>query len=544
MADKRKAKQIAKKLPLSGRQKELALTVLIRNETAYKAVSDQISRTTFETLGNSGYAALWAAVTDFYKRFNKLPTRETLAAEFESRLELTEDLKPEDFNELSEFMEYAFDVPEAELEADVALSYVSQMLDEQIQKDMLDELCGGVVVDLPMLLQQKKEVSEAVKSLTNGLLDEPFPENPEDIKPLIIEPTGVSFLDLFMNGGMARKEVNGFCGPYGSCKTTLGVMLAVERARHMLSAWRLAGSVGKPQRVYFVSYEEEKEQLQPRFISYAASIHRRSLEGNDYRDKLSRTDMRNVKDYERSLFKNQIANEIYEGEYDRMKYAMQELNQNLRIVDFSGYDESLRDAASRMVEGIVETIKRDQEKSGNPGVALVVVDYAGAAAERAITTRNLDRKDTRHLVGRFPLNLKTGLAVPFDCQVWCLHQLGTEANSREAGVAPKSTDAAEARNFFENVNFGFMVGKPTTEGMTVLTCGKQRRAERKEDIVIKIEGALSRVQDASKHYMINQRTIVSRADAGRIAFDEDMDRPATKVKKDSLFKDIDRDIGI
>lgn len=523
MADKNTKKKtikkvVTKELSLGERQRQYALTVLIRKKEAFASVYKQISPEMFARDGAKGYGIVWAAVRSHFDKFGELPEEEVLLADVEQRLSLAEDIDEDSIEALDEFLESAFSRPVEQLTTSVAMSLVSKMLIEHAQYSLLADIQGGgVVSDLGGLLADHAKLVDAASSVTAGRAPLPFPDKPEEVKALVLEPTGVSFLDMYMNGGMARREVNGFCGPFGSCKTTLGVKLAVERARHSLRVWRDGGCQGLPERVYFISWEEDKDMLGPRFLAYAGHISIRSLQGKDFQKNLSRgPEAHALKVYERDFYRDQIAAGVVQGEYERMTHAMAELNQCLRIIDFSGADPTYRQAAGQMVDGVVSVITRDQQLDGNPGVGLVVIDYAGAAAERAIMSGNSTRDELRHLIGKMPLNLKNMVAAPFDCQVWCLHQLGTEANSRNAGIAPKSTDAAEARNFFENVNFGFMVGKPNKDNLTVLTNGKQRRAARKEDIVVHIQGEFSDVVDVSKRFMISDSTIVSRADAHQV----------------------------
>lgn len=489
---------------------------MMRNRDAFLMVKDQLTPDAFEDeeTGRVG-SLIWTVLKEYYTKHEELPVEEVFLAELENRLSLTDEFDDAALEAMDEFLDAAYRVADSDLKLGVAMKYLSQMLTEKAQKTLVADLQHGVVEDLPALLQQKLAYADAAKAMTSGAAPLPFPEKIDDITPLVLEPTGVGFLDVYMNGGMARKEVNGFCGPYGSCKTTLGIQLAIERARWAMHQWRLNGSQGTPQRVYFFSWEEGLEQLQPRVLSYSAQILRASLEGDDFQDKLSNSSLPSLKKYEREIYKDQIQAGVIMGERDRIKSAMKELNHNFRIIDFSGAMVMYQAVAGEMVDGMVTAIKQDQRLSDNPGVAGVIVDYAGAAAERAIMAGKADRKDLRHLIGRMPLALKNLVASPFDCHVWCLHQLGTEANARDAGVAPKSTDAAEARNFFENVNFGFMVGKPDTNNMTVLSNGKQRRATRRENIVVHIRGELSRVEDASKRYTVEDDMIVPRTDAGQ-----------------------------
>lgn len=509
-----------KELPLGSRQRQYALAVMLRNEDVFAAAKEHLLPTTLDTAESTGMGLVWQTLKEYQIKHEKMPTQEVLMAELEHRLSVMADVDDEVVETIDEFMALAYALQPEELDSKIALHYISKMLTEQAQAALMHEIVNsvGVVTDLPELLQQHVVAAEAAKSVTSGKAPLPFPETPDEITAVVLEKTGVSFLDMYMNGGMARKEVNGFCGPFGSCKTTLGLQLAVEKARASLKIWRDGGCVGLPQRVYYFSWEEDLKQLQPRILSYAARIHLSSfqnIENKDFKNSLSRRTT-TPKDYEKREFKDQLAAGVFLGEYERMENAMKELNLVLRVIDFTGATSEYRESSKKLVPGMVEVIKKDQQMSSNPGVALVVVDYAGAAAEAAILGGLHRRDDLRHLIGKMPLHLKQLIAAPMNCQVWCLQQLGTVANSREAGIAPKSTDSAEAKNFFENVNFGFMVGKPNKENLTVFTNGKQRRAARREDIIVFINGAFGSVEDVSKRYLISDNTILDRAEAHQI----------------------------
>jgi hypothetical protein len=517
MAKQNRRQDVKKEVSLGARQREYALIASLRNIDVFNSAKDRLHHAVFNSLG-VGYPILWATLTDYVDTHKTLPTKEILIAELENRLNVIDSdvMTEDDVAQLDEFVEVAFGMDLAEISLPVALSYVGRMMSEYAQETLVRDMSGGIIANYPEFLAQQKQIAEAALSVVSGAAPVPFPENPEEITPVILEPTGVSFLDIFMNGGMARGEVNGFCGPYGSCKTTLGIQLAVEGARLALSRWRENGQQGQPERVYYFSWEEDVKQLQPRVVSYAGYISRASLEGKDFVERLSKSTLSSLKDYEKQHFREQISAGVIIGEYDRMRNAMSELNQNLRIIDFTGHDVNYRDLTGRLIDGVALAINRDQQYSNNPGVALVIIDYAGAAVEYAVMAGNIRREEMRHHLGHLPLSLKNLVAAPMNCQVWCLHQLGTAAQALNSGVAPKTTDAAEARNFFENVNFGFMVGKPTRENMTVLTNGKQRRATRREDIVVHIAGEFSRVDDASRRFTISDDGIVDRASANEV----------------------------
>jgi len=112
--------------------------------------------------------------------------------------------------------------------------------------------------------------------------------------------------------------------------------------------------------------------------------------------------------------------------------------------------------------------------------------------------------------------------VPFNCPTWIMHQTNTDAQARAAGMLPKSTDAAEGRNFAENLNFVFMLGSVAENQTCGLVVNKQRRAARKPPKVLLIDGSFATVTDASATYVIRNKCIQPRDMADSIAdgFDE------------------------
>ena len=500
----------------------LMMSSLLRQESLFLLAKDKLQSFHFEERGLRVLAVVWTSVLDFSEEFKRLPCEDELVADIESRLEDDPDaLTLDDIEDLNRFTEFTFRVAE-DFNRDVALATLQQLLTESLQYSMHSQAAGDTLVHLPELLQLAANEACKIRSIQAGPVQQPFPEDIDEVKPLVKVSTGVSFIDEYMGGGAAEGEVYGFCGPYGSCKTTLAVQLAVESCVRASMQHIEAGGIltkGCPL-TYLVAWEEEITSLQHRALAYYARIRRESLEAGDYKTKLSRRG--NLKPYEKVLFRSAIdAGVDQDGEYERMQSAMKFLNHTLRFVDFTGAVEEYQDMSSQMEEGVAQVIAHDQEMLERPGVSSIFLDYAGAAAERCCSENGWDpSKRLRHMIGKMPMRAKNKLAIPFHTHVWIMHQLGTEANSRAAGIAPKATDSSEARNFFENVNFGFMVGVPTIDGLTVLTNKKQRRAARQSDRVLLIDGALATVRDVHNKFVISDGKIVDADSVSRVVDDE------------------------
>lgn len=178
-------------------------------------------------------------------------------------------------------------------------------------------------------------------------------------------------------------------------------------------------------------------------------------------------------------------------------------------MDFTGAKPEYASQAADMARGLAEIINADQEEQGRPGVSMVVIDYAGAAADRYCEANNLQPdRVMRHLIGRFPMRVKNQIAVPFFCPVWIMHQLNAKANERSAGQVPKPTDVSEAKNFSENMAYTFMLGTKTKDHLAMLTNAKQRRSEARQDRVVRIDGKFSRIIDAGDEFRNDNGKII------------------------------------
>jgi len=498
------------------------MVTIIRQDSAFNTAKQQLDPQHLEARNEQWFALLWAVVLDFHAEHDKLPNADEITTEILARdAEDPDYLDEDDVDELNKFMGFAYAANIDAYRKQTAMGYLKRLLEEHLQQDIQAMTSGDQIDDLPDMLKEKTEQATRLKSLETGPIPEPFPETVEEIKPLDKTTTGVSFIDEYMGGGQAPGEVYCFCGPYGSCKTTLGVQLAVESCIREYEKCLEAG--GDPEvdpipLTYLVAWEEEQESLQHRALAYAGQVRRDSLEEGF--KTLSRTS--NLKGYEKKMFKAQLdAGSVVDGEYERVQSWIRLLNKTLRFVDFTGGYEKFREWSGQMVSGVEEAIRDDQDELNQPGVAMIAMDYAGAAAERYCDYNNKDPDNAkRHLIGGMPIRAKNRLALPFSCPVWLMHQLNTKANARAAGVAPKPTDCAEANNFFENANFGFMVGVPTLDHLCVLTNGKQRRARRQNDRVLFIDGALATVRDTRGRYIVDGGKITKREDRSRVVDDE------------------------
>ena len=171
----------------------------------------------------------------------------------------------------------------------------------------------------------------------------------------------------------------------------------------------------------------------------------------------------------------------------------------------TGHGQHYCGAGSGYIPEIAERIKEPATPPGNGARRVIVVDYVGAMAND-IWPQQTGQNALRHVVADAPLMAANMLASEFGCPVWLVHQLSGEANRRAPGSKYHHTDAAEARNFGENVDFAFIIGSSNQLDLRQLACTKHRRTSARAATVLRMHldgGSLEHVGDK---YVIDSST--------------------------------------
>jgi len=530
--------KLKRKQPLSVTQIQLMLSSLLRDSVAFTQIHQTISATHFpEDLRH--LAGIWAMAKAHYDAFGKLPDEATAWAEG-GQIVNADNFDERHIEDIEKVLTDAYSEPieVVEKRRRSVLAYAKQFLEESAQRQLRDTVGQTVVnrIELPALLKTLEKNIQVITSMETGKVDLPFPDDLKQVETLIKVSTGCDWFDHYLRGGQAPGEVYGFAAPYGVGKTTMGIQLSCNRCMHELAQTKTTGRDKTPV-VYTVFYEEEMNSVRHRMLSYAGNVPKEMIEDGRWSEMSTRAEG-NYKPYELSIYAEALRSGIKPpGEMERLVVAKEQLTVNWRPIDFTGSKPEYNQAAGQFVDGIVSVIEQDQSLSGNPGVSMIVIDYASAAADRHIQHEGLDpTRFMRPLLGRMPLRIKNQLAVRFGCPVWVMQQLNTDANSRAAGVAPKITDLPEARNFAENLSFAFLMGTKTADSLVVLSNVKQRRAEKQPDTVLFIDGAYSRIKSTNNKYRIDNARIVSAAEFDQFAEAMDYGNVDFEEKASKAFK--------
>lgn len=306
--------------------------------------------------------------------------------------------------------------------------------------------------------------------------------------------------------------------PYGTCKTTLGVMLWCTAAKQCFEQTLSEDYDGRKGMSVLVSYEAPlSPEIQHRSVMYAAQINRFSLEkmGSDGLSALS-DDPDNPLPYEKKLFAAQIADGVFKPERTRVNECIGWLDEHVHCIDMSGSDrENFPGAGYGGVQEIVNRIKlelRERESDGSEWyVKNVIVDYLGLMVDRDSTLRKSDPVEDHKAYQAAVAQIVNLVSKPFDCPSWILHQLSGVAN---ATLNPTKvlhhTDAKGSKSFGENLDFCFVIGSLNADSLGQVACTKHRRAAKQAPSVIKVDGEYNLVTSPTNFQIDNKGQIVDK----------------------------------
>ncbi len=510
---------------LSAAHLRLFVAILIQNETIFAHFKNKLTVAHFY---EESYQLLYRVLLDFYTENNNLPIFAEIWADLESIFEQdSEIISDENRLELEDFLSYAADpdvfsgtsAQDKKLE-NFAFKAGKRVLLQAHSRDLQLTLQQGVKLeDLPFVLQQSQLELEILKTM--GVKNKSaltFDPNWDKRDPKIIRTTGIGFLDKYLNGGTSEGEVYGLMAPYGTCKTTLAVMLWCTAARHCYEE-TLNGITGKQGISVLVTYEAPKSpELLHRALMYAARVSRQSLEkmGMDGLGALL-DDPAAPLDYERKRFAKEIADSVFEPERVRVAKSIVWLNKHTLCLDFSGSDVEFPAAGNGGIDEIIQRIKLElRNRDSSCYLHSVIIDYLGLMVDRDTTvllkkrskSNDEDSKTYSTAVDR----IGRELCKPLKCHCWVFHQLSGLANSM---LSPTKvlhhTDAQGSKSFGANLDFSFVIGNLNADSMGQIACTKHRRNRKMIPSIICVDGEFNLVTAPDNYHIDSRGEIVSKS---------------------------------
>jgi len=346
---------------------------------------------------------------------------------------------------------------------------------------------------LEILNEAKSFVHESLSIRTQDSDLMAFPTGWETShQSLDVRPTTVDFIDYYMDGGYVPGECSLFLGAHGGGKSVLAVQISTAIGIRAYRDWRLRECQGPKPYSILVTYEESADDMRRRALACVAEIQYSRLLKIPFNELTHRGGP--FQDYERFVSVNTgITDEsqMY-GEQERIRSAMELLNQCWYILDFSGFSENA--AGNGYIHEIRSHIDRFilSKRSRGEEVAIesVVIDYVLACARKHMTTAGQNYDKMRHLINQFPIILKNEVLSPFNCSGWIFHQL----DSRHQAWNPRApildhTGAAEGKALGEACNFAFTLGR-MANNVLAFSCTKARRAEKRLPTALHLDNFL------------------------------------------------------
>lgn len=413
----------------------------------------------------------------------------------------------------------------------------------------------GVVADAEALASQLVLRLSQISSATS---DSHILSDFSNLDPLVLgathtEKCGIPAIDSMLNGGQAPQEVYAFGGPTGSCKTTTAVQMATAQAKRFAEEYRAEvkaynlelkdcrerkvkrrKGLLKPVRrvVHVFSYEDDQNSMQVRILSCAASILSERLksmpgdvltnpEGHHANPIAARMSKGSgdLQPYERSLYQAQISVSgltSVPGELQRHVAAVRNLNHHLVLHDMRGGSKS-----GVGLGGVFELsgcLSSYLAAHPDTKVGSVFIDYAKLMISKFMDASGLSKLDQlRTITSAYPMQIKNNVAEKFHCPVWVLQQLDAGANALAAGKTANKTAWPEAKDFLENMNFGFIASSVVSDGsFVVVSCVKHRRGPDASKAVLHLRGNMCQIHEAPGMTVTSGGQVLTRAEAGRL----------------------------
>ena len=523
---------------LSGAHLRLFMSILLQNETVFQQFYGKLAVAQFS---DESYQLLYRVLLDFWDKQKTLPAEAELYAEIEAFFDQDDQIiSAAGRADLEDVLSYAYD-PDTFGTNDASSSKMTKFAFRAGKKFLTQVHVNDVTYQLKSLTSFdnlsgffSNAATQAEWLALNDHTNKPkltLGEKWDKTKPFVVRSTGLSFLDDFMGGGARENEAYGLMAPYGTCKTTLAVMLWSLTANQCYNETLDENWDGKKGLSFLVTYEAPlAPEIQHRVVMYSAQIHRDRLEamGTEGLDALQ-SDPDNPLPYEQDLFKQQISDGVFLPETKRIEKATSYINDHTVCLDFTGADEDWPHAGHGGVSEIIQRINLELRNRGKDHyVKNVIIDYLGLMVDQDGSENNSKKEEDHKLYQKKVQELIKQVAVKFKCHLWVLHQLSGSAN---AMLSPTKTlhhtDAKGSKSFGENFHFMFVVGNLNMDQMGQIACTKFRRSRRQPPKVIRVEGEFNNVVAPENYHIDSHGKIVdpstAQAIGGNTAFGNQSD---------------------
>ena len=278
-------------------------------------------------------------------------------------------------------------------------------------------------------------------------------------------PTGITFLDYLLGGGIVWGEHGGCLGPPSGGKSLLANMLLCNLA--------IQGH-----NVMLLQFEQS--------VKYNSDIMARIYA---YLTRLPRSE-----------FADKAYSELTETARKALK-ACEKVSSHIRVGSFTD------DTVARTVESIIETIEDSITSGFTP--KMVIIDWLGAVVSEFLAEATGSDAKYPILAQQIQDSL-VSYGKSKNISFFFLHQSSNDAAAKPPSYRPSMFDSYFFRGFSQKLEFCMELGtkskQPGGKFACWLHCGKVRGAEPDKSVVILLDGANAKMEATRDgEYMINSK---------------------------------------
>jgi hypothetical protein len=522
---RKRTEKIRRRDILTTRDKELMMTLLIRNRLLFEAFQERLTPAEFDE-DDRGFSLILHVVRQFWDEHGKLPKKKLLRPLVLQAVDNDGTYEDDELDDILTLIDTAFDPVEWESPPTgqdfykVGEKLCTRFLQERLAEEMMDTIRsnGRMVEDFPEMLLDYGHKAEriSVHQRTGPTLM--FEENWDETTSLTFKATRLPFIDRILGGGMVDGEAYGLLGPFGSCKTTTATMLFAEGIQACAAYETSEEFDGCRRYCVYASYEENLESIRNRLLAYCARIERSSLETMGKHGLKALSTIGALNEYEKVMYQTGLLKESKKrgklGERERVLIAMKPLQNHGIVLDMTGRSKARLHAGGRGFPEIAQHIQMELDAREDPKGKLWmgVIDYVGELCRREMEEKEVDTDKTHNYVADSVMKCKNALG-KYGCPWWLMHQMNGEANSRSTGAKMHYTDSAGSKSFARNLDFCLTASAVDMEGRVVFACDKHRRYRKIKPQIMQLIGSQNRLIGTGGKYTIHPHGgIVSTSD--------------------------------
>lgn len=404
----------------------------------------------------------------------------------------------------------------AELDVDYASDLLREFLRERMIGEKVRQFASASKFGLPADMSQFiNEIQDAEAKIAAGE-DSPFGSvkfdgRIESLPARNYLPTGCSFVDKPLGGGVLEQDVSGLVGMVHAGKSTLVAQFAANTAL-ALYARHLASPKQRPRRAVIFSYEDPLPRVQARIWAHAADVHKDSLKAMD----LSRSG--GLKPYElEAARRTNVDPRQYPGEYERLMSVTAKLDMTMTVVDMTRDGRGsggVAEVASILARGI-------REHGWDPG--FVLIDYANVLVKNKLEADGKNPNDhLRHGVAALTNQIRRQVAMTYNTPVWIMQQFATKDTVKRWDAPLHPSQAAECSAFFENLDNCFTLGNHDKRAkVAYIECHKAKDTDGATSprVMVQLHGDFSRFVDVDGTFVVENGQPVAAETVAQIRGD-------------------------